>query len=62
MAGMGLGLVPRCLVQDDINAGLVSAPLDDGYIDNSGYYLCYPEGKRNLAPLLRFKDWLLAQA
>jgi LysR family transcriptional regulator, glycine cleavage system transcriptional activator len=62
MAGMGLGLVPRCLVQDDINAGLVSAPLNDGYVDDSGYYLCYPEGKSNLAQLVSFKDWLLSQA
>jgi LysR family transcriptional regulator, glycine cleavage system transcriptional activator len=62
MAGMGLGLVPRCLVQDDVNAGHVSAPLDDGYIDNCGYYLCYPESKRTLAPLLSFKQWLLGQA
>lgn len=58
MAGMGLGLVPRCLVQDDVNAGLVSAPLDDGYTDDSGYYLCYPEAKAHLAPLVSFKQWL----
>jgi LysR family transcriptional regulator, glycine cleavage system transcriptional activator len=62
MAGMGLGLVPRCLVQDDINAGLVSAPLNDGYVDDSGYYLCYPEGKSNLTQLVHFKQWLLSQA
>jgi LysR family transcriptional regulator, glycine cleavage system transcriptional activator len=61
MAGMGLGLVPRCLVQEDLNAGLVIAPLDDGYIDTSGYYLCYPEGKKNFAPLLSFKQWLFSE-
>lgn len=61
MAGMGLGLVPRCLVQDDINTGLVSAPLNDGYVDDSGYYLCYPEGKSNLTQLVHFKQWLLSQ-
>jgi LysR family transcriptional regulator, glycine cleavage system transcriptional activator len=58
MAGMGLALVPRCLVQDDVTAGLVSAPLDDGYTDDSGYYLVYPEAKANLAPLVHFKTWL----
>ena len=58
MAGMGLALVPRCLVQDDVAAGLVSAPLDDGYTDDSGYYLCYPESKAQLAPLVSFKEWL----
>lgn len=29
MAGMGLALVPRCLVQDEITAGLVREPLAD---------------------------------
>jgi LysR family transcriptional regulator, glycine cleavage system transcriptional activator len=62
MAGMGLGLVPRCLVQEDVAAGLVSAPLDDGYQDSSGYYLCYPEGKKNFSPLLKFKQWLVDEA
>jgi LysR family transcriptional regulator, glycine cleavage system transcriptional activator len=61
MAGMGLALVPRCLVQDDIAAGLVSAPLDDGYTDDSGYYLCYPEAKSQLIPLVNFKEWLQDQ-
>jgi hypothetical protein len=28
-----VALVPHCLVQDDIAAGLVSTPLDDGYMD-----------------------------
>jgi LysR family transcriptional regulator, glycine cleavage system transcriptional activator len=62
MAGMGLGLVPLCLVQEDINAGLVSAPLNDGYLGDSGYYLCYPEGKSNLTQLVHFKQWMLSQA
>ena len=61
MAGMGLALVPRCLVQEDIATGAVSAPLDDGYVDDSGYYLCYPEGKRNLSTLQSFRYWLHAQ-
>lgn len=59
MAGMGLALVPRCLVQDDIAAGLVSAPLKDGYMDEMGYYLCYPESRRHLEPLIGFRQWLL---
>lgn len=58
MAGMGLALVPRCLVQDDVAAALVSAPLDDGYLDDSGYYLCHPESKTQLAPLVSFTTWL----
>ena len=65
MAGMGLALVPYCLVEDDIAAGLVTAPLKGdcygGYPSDTGYYLCYPEARRHVAPLRHFRDWLLAQ-
>ncbi len=62
MAGMGLGLVPRCLVQDEIAAGLVREPLaDGGYRSELGYWLCYPEARSRLQPLVCFRDWLLEE-
>jgi LysR family transcriptional regulator, glycine cleavage system transcriptional activator len=64
MAGMGVALVPHCLVKDDIAAGLVSAPLQascwGGYMGHTGYYLCYPESRSHLSPLSHFRAWLLA--
>ncbi|MEP6791502.1 MAG: LysR substrate-binding domain-containing protein [Ramlibacter sp.] len=60
-AGMGLALVPRCLVRDDVAAGVVSAPLDDGYVDDLGYWLCYPEAKSRLPSLAGFRQWLLEE-
>jgi DNA-binding transcriptional LysR family regulator len=60
-AGMGLALVPRCLVREDVAAGVVSAPLQDGYVDNLGYWLCYPESRGHLAPLAAFRQWLLEE-
>jgi LysR family transcriptional regulator, glycine cleavage system transcriptional activator len=60
-AGMGLALVPECLVREDVAAGVVSAPLQDGYVDDLGYWLCYPEARSHLAPLVNFRDWLLAE-
>ena len=60
-AGMGLALVPRCLVQDDVAAELVSAPLDDGRAATSGYWLGHPEAKAHLPPLASFRQCLLAQ-
>ncbi|WP_179587286.1 LysR substrate-binding domain-containing protein [Pigmentiphaga litoralis] len=62
MVGMGLALVPRCLVQDEITAGLVVAPAGMSYRSNSGYWFCYPEARANQATLTRFKDWLVAAA
>ena len=59
--GMGLALVPRCLVHDEIAAGTVTEPLPGGgYTSDLGYWLCYPEARAQLAPLARFRDWLLA--
>lgn len=61
--GMGLALVPRCLVQDEIAAGTVTEPLPGGgYTSDLGYWLCYPESRAQLVTLVRFRDWLLALA
>lgn len=61
--GMGVALVPRCLVQDEIAAGTVEEPLPDGgYLCQMGYWLCYPQARTQLDKLVRLKDWLLTQA
>ena len=58
MAGMGLALVPRCLVNEDVAQGLVSAPLSDGYRDDMGYYLRFPKSRSHLKPQNSFREWL----
>lgn len=63
MAGMGLALVPRCLVQDEITAGLVREPLPHGgYRSALGYWFCYPEGRSQRHALACFRRWLLGCA
>lgn len=64
MAGMGVALVPRCLVQDEIDAGSVEEPLGKagGYVCDLGYWLCYPQARAQLGKLLGFREWLLTQA
>lgn len=62
MAGLGIALVPRCLVQDDLDRGFVAAPFADDFRVNTGYYLCYPEAKAQVPPLAAFRQWLLALA
>lgn len=60
--GMGLALVPACLVADEVAAGHVCTPLHGVYRTEAGYHLCYPEAKVQFEPLMKFRAWLLALA
>ena len=57
VAGIGIGLVPRILVQDEIRAGTLVTlfePMESG----SGYYLAYANRYQNLPSLMAFSEWL----
>lgn len=58
MAGMGIGLVPKCLVEDEIDKGLVVEPFDTELRVAGGFYLCYPELKAHLRGVTAFRDWI----
>jgi LysR family transcriptional regulator, glycine cleavage system transcriptional activator len=60
--GLGVALVPKCLVQDDINAGRVQEIFTQARVSlSNGYYLCNPESKSGLPALNTFKKWLSDQ-
>lgn len=57
-AGIGIGLVPRVLMQDELKAGTLVAlfvPMDSG----RNYYLAYANRYQNLPSLVTFSEWLL---
>ncbi|HEY0857209.1 MAG TPA: LysR substrate-binding domain-containing protein [Albitalea sp.] len=57
-SGMGLALLPRFMVEDDIAAGALQAPFDEPLVSSRGYFACYPESKVHLPALSRFRQWL----
>lgn len=59
-AGIGIALVPRILVQDEINSGELVA-LFQPMASGRNYYLVYATRYQNLPSLNAFKDWLLSQ-
>ena len=59
--GLGVALVPECLVADDVARGIVTAPLRAAHVSRYGYWLCHPEDRASFEPLVKFRDWLLAQ-
>jgi len=62
IAGMGIALVPRCLVDDEVSAGAVAKAPFPVFVQSSGYYLCYPPAKARAPALKAFRAWALAQA
>ena len=62
---MGIGLVPECLVEDELARGEVVTPLparQGVYEASAGYYLCFPENKSSMDALVLFKAWLAEAA
>lgn len=58
MAGMGIGLVPRVLVEDELSRGEL-ALLGEAIPSQRSYYLVYPPGNAALPALAAFREWLL---
>lgn len=61
-ADMGVAVLQRCLVREEIAAGRVVAPFDLPIRLTRGYFLCAPRGRRDHPALARFRDWLLDTA
>ena len=63
MADMGIAVLQRCLVQDDLQAGRVASPFPDLRIAIArGYHLCAPPQRRDHYALACFRHWLLDTA
>lgn len=60
--GMGVGLVPRMLVEDELARGVLVQVIPHVYRSDRAYRLLYPEGKAEQGPLAAFREWLILQA
>lgn len=61
-AGLGVALVPRFFVQDELASGELVVPCELSLRNEKGYYLAYPESKQNCPLLNVFEGWLLHTA
>lgn len=60
VAGVGVGLVPGCLIQDELRDGSLVMPLDAEMATGLAYYLIEPTNRPQTPALKRLVDWLLA--
>jgi LysR family glycine cleavage system transcriptional activator len=62
VSGLGLALVPRVWVHDELARGLLVNPLALGHSHAMGYHFVYPERKRHDPSLAALRAWLIDQA
>lgn len=60
-SGMGVALIPRCLIQKEIKSKQVAVLFDSDLTLWNGYYLCTPERVATPAIVAQLIDWLHTQ-
>ena len=58
VSGFGVGLVPTCIVEDELLAGSLIEPFGKRFKSGQGYYLCAPTSKTNLSAFKLVSAWL----
>lgn len=59
MAGRGVAMLTPALFRDEIASGRLLQPFPLLASDGRGYYLVYPESRRNAPKIKLFRDWIL---
>lgn len=62
MADMGIAVLQRCLVQEEIDSGRVMVPFDIPVSLQHGYLLCCPSRNADQPAIDAFRQWLLTMA
>jgi LysR family glycine cleavage system transcriptional activator len=59
VAGLGVAIATRALVETHVREGRLVVPFDIRLPGDSAYYFVYPEERENNAKIVAFKDWIL---
>lgn len=57
--GRGVAMLTPAFYADDIAAGRLARPFEQVGWDGHGYYLVYPESRRNTLKIKAFRDWII---
>lgn len=61
-SGIGIGLLPTFLVEDEIRQGVLVPALDETFSTGAGYFFLAPPDKLVTPALAAFRDWLLEES
>ncbi|WP_350334541.1 LysR family transcriptional regulator [Coralliovum pocilloporae] len=60
-AGMGIAILPRFLVADELSSGRLVPLYSSGIRMETAYYFVYPEWNSEVPAILAFRDWLTTE-
>lgn len=60
-ASLGIGLLPRYLIEAEIESGALVAVAEEEHVTDNCYYFVTPSGQQD-ANVEKFHDWMVAQA
>ncbi|WP_198971701.1 LysR substrate-binding domain-containing protein [Xylophilus sp. ASV27] len=60
-SGLGLGLVPRVLVEAELAEGTLRLPCGEPVTVDQGHYLCYRADRLHLPAFAAFREWVLGE-
>lgn len=60
-AGMGVAILPRFLIADELSSGRLVPLYARGLSMESAYYFVYPEWNNEVPAILALRDWLVAE-
>lgn len=56
-----MAILTRAFFTTDLAEGRLIQPFDLMGYDGQGYWLVYPEARRNVPKIRAFRDWILAE-
>jgi LysR family glycine cleavage system transcriptional activator len=62
LQGLGAALVPRFLIEDELESGRLLCLLDHDFSSDQAYHLIYPEHNADEPVLAAFRDWIEGEA
>jgi LysR family glycine cleavage system transcriptional activator len=62
VAGLGVALLPRILISDDLTSRRLVVALDEPFMSRDVYWLIYPDSKRHDLKLAAFRRWLISES
>src|SRR5688572_29370818 len=62
MAGLGVALLTPAYYRQELADGRLLQPFEQVLDEGNGYWLAYPEARRNVPKIKAFRDWIMSEA